>query len=263
MKKWMHIALGFVAVISVVFLMAFSSNARKSVPFSEDNLSVSINDHTGMNFIDQEDILEQLYNLNLLTYGAPVYNLSLAEIEQTIKNLPHVAKCAVYTTIDGKVYIDVTLRKPIARVIHKNGMSNYIDADGHYVPTSRKYTAHVPVFTGEITESANRFTYDEIIADSALTADLISDDIFQLADFIRRDEFLSAQIEQVVVDKNKDFILIPKVGDHKIVLGGVDDLSRKFSKLKVFYSEGLKYTDWNQFDTINLKYKDQIVCTKK
>lgn len=263
MKKWMNITLGALAFSTVVVMMSFASSARKNKKFERSNLVITIDDHTGMNFIDANDVLEYLDNIEVLSGIQSVYEMNLNTIEVGIQSMPHVKKCQVWNTIDGKVHVDLVLRYPIARVIHKNGMSNYIDDEGNYMPLSRKYTAHVPVFTGEIAESSSRLSYAEIVADSALQADMMSDDIFLLAQFISQDEFLSAQIEQVVVDKNNDMVLIPKVGDHKIVFGGVDDMPKKFKKLKVFYKEGLKYTDWGQFDTINLKYKDQIVCTKK
>jgi cell division protein FtsQ len=263
MKKWLRISFGVAVLGAVIVMMSFASSARKSVMFTKNNLYITIDDHTGMNFIDAHDVLSYLDNIGLIDQHQPVHDLALNTIEEGLALLPHVKNCEVWTTIDGKVHIAVTLRKPVVRIIHTNGMSNYIDDEGNYMPLSRKYTAHVPVFTGDINESANRLGYRQIVADSALQANLISDDIFVLAQFIRQDEFLSAQIEQVVVDKNNDMVLIPKVGDHKIVFGGIDDMPKKFKKLKVFYKEGLRYTDWEQFDTINLKFKDQIVCTKK
>ncbi len=40
------------------------------------------------------------------------------------------------------------------------------------------------------------------------------------------------------------------------------DLAVKFRKLKILYNEGLKYEGWNNYEKINLKYKNQVICTK-
>ena len=53
------------------------------------------------------------------------------------------------------------------------------------------------------------------------------------------------------------------VGNHKIVFGGVENLESKFEKLMFFYKKGLNKTGWNEYSEINLKYKDQVVCTKR
>jgi cell division protein FtsQ len=38
----------------------------------------------------------------------------------------------------------------------------------------------------------------------------------------------------------------------------------KFEKLHTFYLQGLNTTgSWNKYSVINLKFKNQIVCTKK
>ena len=54
----------------------------------------------------------------------------------------------------------------------------------------------------------------------------------------------------------------------KTIQEKIDDLTEayeeKFEKLKMFYTEGLNKTDgWNKYSTINIKYKNQVVCTKK
>ena len=42
------------------------------------------------------------------------------------------------------------------------------------------------------------------------------------------------------------------------------DSKAGIKKLKTFYTEGLNKTDgWNKYSTINIKYKNQVVCTKK
>ena len=65
------------------------------------------------------------------------------------------------------------------------------------------------------------------------------------------------------IKENKEIELIPRVGNHNILLGNINGYEEKFKKLKLFYSEGVKQTGWNNYKEINLKFKDQIVCVKK
>ena len=57
--------------------------------------------------------------------------------------------------------------------------------------------------------------------------------------------------------------MIPRVGNHSVIIGDDSFLDDKFSKLFIFYREGLNKKGWNNYSSINLKYKDQVVCTKK
>jgi cell division protein FtsQ len=89
------------------------------------------------------------------------------------------------------------------------------------------------------------------------------DDIFKMAEFIRTDPLWHAQIEQLYVNKELEIELIPRVGNHRIVVGDVVDIKKKLDKLKVFYAKGLSNTGWNEYSVINLKFADQVVCKKR
>jgi cell division protein FtsQ len=86
--------------------------------------------------------------------------------------------------------------------------------------------------------------------------------LFEVAMFTRSDELWGAQFVQYYVNEEGDIELIPRVGNHRIILGDTQNLKKKFDKLLLFYREGLKTTDWNKYNTINLKFADQVVCTK-
>lgn len=60
---------------------------------------------------------------------------------------------------------------------------------------------------------------------------------------LRNDEFWDAYVEQIVVDGKKEVILIPKVGNFRIVLGGMKGYEQKMEKLRLFLKKGLPGRD--------------------
>lgn len=62
---------------------------------------------------------------------------------------------------------------------------------------------------------------------------------------------------------NKEVELIPRVGRFRIVLGSLDDFEEKLNKLRLFYDQAIPKVGWDKYSVIDLKYKNQIVCTKK
>ena len=70
-------------------------------------------------------------------------------------------------------------------------------------------------------------------------------------------------MEQIVVDGKKEVILIPKVGNFRIVLGGMKGYEQKMEKLRLFLKKGIARKGWNLYKEINLKFGRQIVCVKK
>src|SRR5690606_285270 len=112
----------------------------------------------------------------------------------------------------------------------------------------------LPVVSGNIHE-----TYE----DSMFISEKSLMEVRNVFEFIHTDPFWTAFIEQVYVDKFKGIILIPKVGNHTIVLGNSDDLEDKFSRLKIFYLEGLGKVGWEVYQQIDLSFKGQIVAKKR
>lgn len=89
------------------------------------------------------------------------------------------------------------------------------------------------------------------------------DDIWQITKRIAADTFLSAQLIQVYITPERILQLIPRVGNHVIVLGDISDIDEKINKLRIFYSDGISRSgNWNDYKTIDLQFKNQIVCTK-
>ena len=49
----------------------------------------------------------------------------------------------------------------------------------------------------------------------------------------------------------------------KIIYINLDYLEMKFDNLLAFYENIIKFKGWNYYTSVNLKYHDQIICTKK
>ena len=240
MKKAFEILKWLMLVVVIVLLMAFSFKQQEKVKCQHfDVLLAASEDH----FVNNEMIHELLKNKNLHPLERTSAEIAIKEIEQSISNHAAVKNANVYSDILGKISVDITQRKPIARVVEEND-SYYIDEDGQWMPLSNHYTARTLVISGNV-------------------AAVNSEALFQIAQYIYKDPFWNAQIMQVHIEDNEDLTLIPRVGYHQIVFGEAENFEEKFSNLKLFYEKGISYKGWNNYSSINLKFKNQIVCTKK
>jgi cell division protein FtsQ len=145
------------------------------------------------------------------------------------------------------------------------GQGYYLDDKGNIIPLSYNFSPYVLVVNGNISEpfrvnqTLNIFN---IKHDSLPAAQNAIYDVYRLVTFIRNDKFWNSQIEQVYVNGQYEFELIPRVGSQVIELGGADNLQEKFDNLKLLYLKGFNKIGWNQYQRISLKYKNQVVCTK-
>lgn len=244
---WVGTGIGF----TVLFGSALSQEKMVQVR----QVKVSIDQGKDLFFVNSDDIFDLIstkYHNGLV--GIRVDTLNLKGLEALIANNPFVQKAELYTTIRGDVTVKVEQREPIARVINSNRVSFYIDKNGIKIPSSAKFTPRVPVFIGNITISG---TPGANTTDTALYGS-----IYQLAQFIDKDPFWKAQVEQINVNEKGEFEIIPMLGNQSILIGNADGLDDKFKRAMIFYKEVLKNVDASAYRSVNVKYKNQIICTK-
>lgn len=235
-----------------------------------NDIEVVITDSTNTYFIEREDILNIVFENNLQLLGYSVENINLNELEELVNQQPIIKKAQVYKTIEGKIRIEVCQRKPIVRIYNQKNESFYIDDEGVFMPLSQKFPSRVIVGNGNV-----KFSFNECdkTKDLQLTNIETKDtnqifnpklyDLYTLAKYIEKEPFWNSQIEQIYIDENNEFQLIPRVGQHLILLGDISDYQQKFDKLKTLYQEAFNRVGWNKYRTINLKFKNQVVCTKR
>jgi len=113
------------------------------------------------------------------------------------------------------------------------------------MPVPRNFAAYVPVANGNISD------------------EYAKNQLYDFAKFLQGDKFWNSQIEQIFVEPNLDVEIIPSVGDHRIIIGKIENYPENLKKLQLFYDKGLKETGWTRYSVINLKFKNQVVCKLK
>jgi cell division protein FtsQ len=161
----------------------------------------------------------------------------------------------------------VLQRDPIVRIINMHDEQFYIDKQGKFMPVSSHYTPPVIVANGYIFNSYTEMNIQDQVAVSDTSADSLAiphmiNQVYTLAKYIEGDSFWTANTEQIYVNSTQELELIPRIGNHRIIIGDTTNLDDKFKRLMVFYQEGLSKTGWNNYSVINLKFRDQVVCTK-
>jgi len=177
--------------------------------------------------------------------------------------MPEIKHAEVYSYISGEWQIDISLRRPIARIFNLDGSSCYLDSDGTLMPLSLNYTAHVITVDGNINETDYLKNVDDIMNNDSLKTIEILDDLYAISNYVCSDEYLSAQITHLHINRYKEFELIPRVGEQRIMFGEAEYIAGKFKKLEYFYTEGINRAGWEKYDTINIMYKSQVVCSKR
>lgn len=181
----------------------------------------------------------------------PVYNLNLKSLENLLVSHALIRNADIYLDAKNILHADIYQRSPIIRIIDITGQQYYLDAEGYKIPVSDRYSSRVLVATGQLANiPGDRVRSKENLFYSGL---------LKIAKIIRADTFVNSLVEQIHIDDNGEFTLIPKVGSEKIFLGGPDMLLDKLDRLKLFYRENMGRQGWNVYKVVNLKFKGQVI----
>lgn len=264
-KKILRISFWVLLVAGITTLFAFVQKQENDALCSKVNISV-LRDPMHENFFVEEDNIRELIAKQFgQIENTSLKNIDVNHLERLMYSNPWVARADVYMSIDGVVDIEIEQRQPVLRVINSNGESYYMDNKGKLMPWSPDFTPRTLIASGNIKDSYeghNSISYAETINNDTLKTHTLPYDLYAMASFILADEFWSAHVEQIFVNEKGEIELVPKVGNHKIIFGSADEMAEKFWKLKTFYKEGLNYTGWANYDTLNLKFNNQVVCSK-
>lgn len=247
------VSLWIIGLGAVVTSLAFTEVRQQHVLCKK--IEININREDENYFINKQDVLKILYSTGDSLVGTPIQRIPVSLLERLIKLNKYVEDADIFIDIKGKLQVNVHQRKPMLRIMNSASQSFYIDEKGGKMPLSPLYTADVLIANGSIAE------YYDGKNDSVNSAILKS--LFYLSNVIRADKFWSAQVEQIFIEPNQDIVLIPRVGDHKIIFGDTSNATEKFENLIVFYQKALPKVGWETYHTINVKFKGQIVCSRR
>ncbi len=242
--NWRNIGILLLVVALLTYLViAIVKFSHKSNDKVCKQVVIKIKDSVDIQFVSTKDIELSLERNKFELDSVKLKHIQTQEIEKVLEKNPFIKNAECFTSPSGDLNIEIWQREPIFRVV---GVLNYyVDVEGKTFPISQNYVAYVPVVTG------------------AVNKEFAVSDLKDFVLYLRRNEFWNAQIEQIDVIPNKEIVLIPRVGSHEIELGSLDNYKLKLAKLKKFYLKGLNKIGWGKYKKISLKYKNQVVCTKK
>ena len=249
MVKKIFVILGWLCLVGCIgFTIYYAYTQREAVRCQ--SIMVNINPNSPR-FMGEEEIIALIEKSGEPVIGHFLATININKLERKLASYTTLNHIQIYRRVDakgftfsGKLVVNVDERSPVVRI--KDAVEDYyLDQDGVKVPVSSKYIDRILIASGTMPDASLQKSF------------------LQMADFVNKDEFWRAQIEQVFIQANGELLLLPQVGDYLIEFGTPDDFEVKFRNLKAVYQQGFKNLGWNKYKTISLKYRNQVVCTKK
>jgi cell division protein FtsQ len=209
-----------------------------------------------INLSNQQDnyFLDTLEIKRLLTdngkdkvQGSIFRQVSIRTLENRVKSNLFVNKCQIARNLNGDIFVEVDLSKPIARFVREEKPDFYTDSTGKIMPVVEKFTARTLLITREKNKNLPDFAKKD-------------KNLLKLLNYIHQNAFLKAQITQIDIDKKGNLMLYMQVGNQVFEFGRCVDVVEKLKKIKIFYQEILPLKGWMAYKKVNIKFKNQIIC---
>jgi len=248
-RKVLKMILWITSITVIAISLGFS--IKQSQQLKCAGVKVDITDSITEKFVRSADIRQWVNRNHPAIFGKPLTTVNLRKIEDGLRKLQSVEDVAVYTNVFdngvksfGSLVIKIKQRDPVFRVVG-SGHAFYMDKYGKVIDWSPRYTPRVLIVGGSV------------------SAEFARKRLLPLIIFINSDPFWSAQIDQIYVNTVGELSMIPRVGEQIILFGDPEDFQIKFRNLKALYTDGFKNGGWSIYKTINVGFRNQIVCTKK
>lgn len=239
-NKW-TLAKTLLGVALLSFLVSFS--AKRHACKSLTGIKIKVDHESGRYFVNDSLVKKIVEGKQLQIQRIPLGNMDIGQVEHILNRNSFIQKSQVFQDIDGIMRIQIDQETPIAR-INTGADEFYLSEQLTKIPLSHLYSAEVLMVGGAIDEQDFKGLKD-------------------LIDYITADKLLKKHIIAVKKEKPNSFILLVNKGEYIIEFGELNNFQEKFDKLKLFYEQYLGKVGLNFYERINLRFKNQIVATKR
>lgn len=189
-------------------------------------------------------VIEELRHYPNPIEGTPLHQLRTDDIERYLSKANSFESVHCMVSSRGKLIVSVEPLVPVMRVFFADN-SYYINKEGKHIVTNAEFFSDVPIVSGRFNRS---FTPRDVVP---------------LVNFISSDPMLSGLVSMVEAQNKDNLILVPRIRGHVINFGDTTRLDEKKRALALFYREVIPYKGWNEYDTISVKFKGQVVASRR
>ena len=239
-----------VALASVLFLVAFADrnlkhNTCKDIVITLENVREN-------HFIDEADVLRMVESVPGEVRAQQFSIINFREIEERLKTHRNFREVQLFNDFKGNLVVNVSLRRPMARLVQEGAPDAYLSEEGLVMPVSDRFSSRVMILSGPMVR--------QLLLDQDLNKSEYGQHLMELLEYIRKDDFLSKQVAEIELRNDGRMNFLPQIGSQVIEFGKPELMEEKFLKLKVFYKDILPERGWNRYQRVNLEFADQIVA---
>lgn len=209
--------------------------------YFEQNTRIAAVEYSGHTFTTSESLKESMMS----PVGILADSVDYSAIYSSLRELPYVEDVAVRMSFRGTLTVEITERQPIALLAGTPDI--YFDEDGVQLPSLPGQWVDVPIVYGFRSTSPG---------------DTLSGPEFtQVKDFLvsaKKDPFGWTTLSEVAWNDNEGVVALSSENGVKLLFGR-NEFDQKVSHWKAFYRDVVAQKGINDFRSVDLRFRNQIV----
>ncbi|MCU0459827.1 MAG: cell division protein FtsQ/DivIB [Bacteroidales bacterium] len=252
--KILTIVVGAALFLTPLFIKRVSADAVCG------GVVITISDSSKHRFVTGDDIMNALRATGIHVTGQKISDIPLSKLEERLRAFTELKVAEVYVSEDRKLHVYCDQREPVMRVVASYGGDFFIDREGVIMRRHNLYTPNLHILEVDMVFNAEQMNGTSIY-DSEKTENLAK--AFELVNYIRGNSFWNEMIDQLSMSRDGRVTLVPRVGNHTVRLGKVENYEEKLNNLQVFYRHAMPVAGWDRYRVVNIEYKGQVVCQRR
>lgn len=242
LSKPVKIILIIAAGAALVALIVMGNIMRSNSPVK--GIQVTI-DYPGEDTLMMAEEVEELIRLKMPWVEEQcVKEVERDEIADTVLTSPYLERCEVSVSMGNNIIVKAVQRRPIVRVFRGNE-EYYLDVHGKKIPLSEVGSC------------------DVIVANGMLKKGSAIEQVWKMACYLDSHPKYGCIFDQIYINEEGDMLLVPKISNHYVEMGDIENLDSKFEHLVRFYRKAMPKVGWQAYSKVSLKYRGQVICTKR
>ena len=252
-KKILSILLWVATAAGLIFLFVFARENYLTTPLK----SIQLLPSSDTGFVRKTALHEELERI---CGKSKVGTVNMIAVKKVMDDNSWIESSTSYIDLDGTLNVSFNEYEPWFRVFGKKGGSAYVTRSGVVIPTSPIYTPYVLVASGSFDLRSDSATYR--LSDT-LESDINMLNALHWCEAIEANDFVNHCVGQLYCNNKNHFELTVKGFDGRVIVGDTCDAADKLNRLEIFMKQRIDSPETQTLKSINLNYKNQIVCTKR
>lgn len=226
--------------VGVMFVWSRAEARRNTC----QGIEVVIDGKAQVGSISEKSVLEVLQGYEGQIKGAPLYMLNTLDIAEYLRKFNNFENVDCVLTSQGYLKVRVTPMMPALRVF--DGQKGYyVNKDGKTMAALPGFHVDVPIVYGNFNKNFR------------------PEALLPLVNFVESDSLMHSLTSMIVAKDPSNIIIVPRIKGHVINIGNTSRLQEKRDAIYTAYKTIMPYRGWETYDTISVKYKGQIIATRR